>query len=153
MSKWADDIASSINDSVSCDDLKKIEAQVQQIIAQQEAALTQMLQGLEKYLPLLSLPSVDPASIVKFLSQLVSGTVTPFITAYEEVIAEVAKVTADVNEIADALNKKIDELEACTSDFDPSSLVSNQSLVDSANSTLDSAKTQLAANEAQYPTT
>lgn len=153
MSQWASDIVKDINDSVTCQDLKNIEAKIQKILAQQEAQLEVMLKNLEKYLPLLSLPSVNPAEIVSYLSKLISGTVAPFVTAYESTIAEVAKVTADVNEIADALTNKISEMESCVSNFDPSALIPNQTLVDNANATLKSAQDQLAANEAQYPTT
>ena len=152
MSQWADDISQDINDCVTCQDLKDIEAKVQKIIAQQEAQISILLKNLEKYLPLLSLPSVNPAEIVSYLSRMCSGVVGPFITAYESAIAEVAKVTADVNEIADALNNKIAEMESCVSDFDPSSLIPNQELVTQAQTTLKSAQDQLAANEAQYPT-
>lgn len=145
MSQWADSIKKDIESSVTCDDLKNIEKEVQKVLQAQEKALEQMLSGLSSYLPLLTMPGVDPAEIVKFLGKLVSGTVQPFITAYEEALSEITKVTSDISEIAGAFESKIAEMGSCVAGLDTSTMTPSSDLLTSAQSTLTEAQTKVAA--------
>ena len=83
MSAWADSVVQDINSIRVCEEIKEIETEVQKVLQAQEKALEDMVKNLASYMGLLSIPSPDPASIVKWLKKLVLGTVEPYIEAFE----------------------------------------------------------------------
>lgn len=145
MSQWADQIKKDIDSSVTCQDIKNIEQEVQKVLQAQEKALEKMLEGLASYLPLLTMPGANPAEIVSFLGKLVTGTVQPFVTAYEQVMSEITEVTSDITEIASAMENKISEMESCVASIDVASMTPSSDLLTSAQSTLTEAKQGLSA--------
>jgi len=159
MSAWADSIVKDIDSVRICDDIKAIEAEIQKVLAAQEAALEAMIKKLEAYLPILSLPSPDPVSILKWLKKLVVGTVEPYIDAFESAMERMEEIAADVEEITAALTKKISEIEACASSISLNDILPTSDMLSAAKSQLSSAqsgisdiKTSIAADESESTT-
>lgn len=155
MSEWADRIVSDIKSVRVCQELQDIEKEIQKVIAAQEAALMSLVKNLESYLPLLTIPSINPADIVKFLKKLVLGTIEPYIESFESAMKKVEQVAADIAEITSAIESKISEIEGCASSISLSSLLPTSDQLADAKSQLASAqsgisdlKTSIAADNA-----
>lgn len=154
MSQWADNIVRDIKSVRVCQELQEIEQEIQKVIAAQEAALMALVKNLESYLPLLTIPSVDPAAIVKFLKKLVLGTIEPYIESFESAMKKVEEVAADIAEITSAIESKISEIEGCASSISLSDLLPTSDQLSAAKTQLASAqsgisdlKTSIAADE------
>ena len=134
----AEALANQIRNTTDCSVLAElIDQHLQEIRDVVEDLINEQLEILKNILPILNLPSPDPASIVEWLSKLVTGSAFPQLTAYITMAQEAIALAQAITTVLAAVNDAQQNLQFCDLEgfsgvtFNVNSLLSNQSQANS----------------------
>jgi hypothetical protein len=112
--KEIDDMVNQISSTIDC---QALELLVQEHIAAIEKIITDKIKDqlsiAKNAFPLLSLPSPDPVSIVKWLGKLILGDAFLQLQSYITQAQEIIVLSRDVMKLADAISHVDETLKAC----------------------------------------
>jgi len=112
--KHINQLINQIQYTTNCDNLQKVVNRNLNTIKSQVAhAAKQELAIVEKYLPVVHLPSPDPISIVKWLGKLVLGPIFPQVEAQIKYVVELAQLAVAVTKLVGVIEQVAPRLEAC----------------------------------------
>jgi len=112
--KQINQLVNQIKYTTNCDNLQKVVNRNLNTIKSQVAhAAKQELAIVEKYLPVVHLPSPDPTSIVKWLGKLVLGPIFPQVEAQIKYVVELAQLAVAVTKLVGVIEQVAPRLEAC----------------------------------------
>lgn len=78
-----------------------------------ESKIETQVEILKSYLPLLKLPGINPAAIVKWLKKLVTGTIMPQLRAYINLAIQIVRLTTALSRLVSAIESADDKLKKC----------------------------------------
>ena len=112
--KEIDDMVNQISSTIDC---QALELLVQEHIAAIEKIIADKIEDqlsiAKNAFPLLSLPSPDPVSIVKWLGKLILGDAFLQLQSYITQAQEIIVLSSDVMKLADAISHVDETLKAC----------------------------------------
>lgn len=78
-----------------------------------ESKIETQLEILKNLIPLLKLPGINPAAIVKWLKKLLIGTIMPQLQAYINLIIQIAQLQQSLQRLISAIENADDKLKDC----------------------------------------
>lgn len=109
-----DNLTKQIENATDCVALSQIfEQHLDSLINVVESKVETQLEILKTYLPLLKLPGINPAAIVKWLKKLVTGTIMPQLKAYITLLIQIAELQRSIQQLIRAIENADDKLKRC----------------------------------------
>lgn len=112
-----DNLTKQIENVTDCTALTQIfEQHLDSVTDLVESKIETQLEILKNYLPLLTLPGINPAAIVKWLKKLVTGTIMPQLRAYINLLIQIAELQQSIQRLISAIEGADDKLKRCIQD-------------------------------------
>lgn len=109
-----DNLTKQIENVTDCRALTQIfEQHLDSVTNLVESKIETQLEILKSYLPLLKLPGINPAAIVKWLKKLVTGTIMPQLRAYINLIIQIAQLQQSLQRLIRAIETADDKIKRC----------------------------------------
>lgn len=109
-----DNLTKQIENVTDCSALTQIfEQHLDSVTNLVESKIETQLEILKSYLPLLKLPGINPAAIVKWLKKLVTGTIMPQLRAYINLIIQIAQLQQSIQRLIRAIEQADDKIKRC----------------------------------------
>lgn len=109
-----DNLTKQIENATDCRALTQIfEQHLDSVKDLIESKIETQLEILKSYLPLLSLPGINPAAIVKWLKKLVTGTIMPQLRAYINLLIQIAQLQQSIQNLIRAIERADDKIKLC----------------------------------------
>lgn len=114
IARRAEALANQIRNTTDCSVLAElIDQHLQEIKDVISDLIKEQLELLKNYLPIINLPFPDPASIVKWLAKLVTGTTYPQLQAYITMAREAIALARAITTVLAAVNDAQRNLQFC----------------------------------------
>lgn len=112
--QYIDNLVEQIENVTNCEALLLIfETHMDTVTNIVKAKIETQLDILKNVLPLLKLPGVNPAAIVKWLKKLVTGTLMPQLQAYIALTIQIVQLTNSLRRLVSAIETAEDKLKNC----------------------------------------
>ena len=107
-------LTSSINSAQSCAHLQDLVAEAADSLSAMKSGITAELAALQPLLALLTPPSVNPAAIVTWIENLISGYLTPMARPTITYAAQLAEMEQQIASLTAAISSMSGQFPSCS---------------------------------------
>jgi hypothetical protein len=104
----------SIQGCASCEQLQQLTTETFSSLTATLTTMQAQLTALQPLLALLSAPGANPAALATWITDFITGVLTPQLKPVLNLPIQIAAITSQMSSLASAINAKAAEFESCT---------------------------------------